>query len=260
MKANLFGIVVLAIIGLVAAITTLWHKNEGFRNAVTAAWNRVVAAGRAFGNAVRAVFSAVGSAISSWVNGARSAFNSAVSAVGSMASGIGSKINQVIQFFTSLPGKIVSALSGIGGRLASIGSNMISSLANALSPGAIISKIKGVIGDAIGFAKRLLGIASPSKVFRQIGAWTGEGLVIGLDSSTRAVKAGAGRLARAVIDAGTPDRLNLDVPHVPRRTAAGGPGTAFAPTINIHSLQPNRELARIISDALEDWWRRKGQR
>jgi hypothetical protein len=38
---------------------------------------------------------------------------------------------------------------------------------------------KGLFGDLIGIAKKILGIASPSKVFKKIGAWTAEGFGIG---------------------------------------------------------------------------------
>lgn len=47
--------------------------------------------------------------------------------------------------------------------------------------GAVISAITGVVGGAIGAAKRALGIASPSKVFAAIGDNTGAGFVEGVE-------------------------------------------------------------------------------
>lgn len=282
MAANPIGIVVLAIAGLVAALVALYQNNETVRKAIDTAWNAIKSAIGAVVNwftrsawpAIRSAFNALAGAagsvgralssafnaakrvISGWANSARSAFNAVVSAVRTMGSNISNGINGIVGFFRSLPGKISSALSGIGSRMASIGRNMISSLANALSPGAIISKIKSVIGDAIGFAKRLLGIASPSKVFTDIGRQTGKGLEIGLERSTRLVRSAAGSMAAAVIDAGTPGALTA-----PALAGAGlRGGTVFAPTINVNALHPTPETGRIIADAVEKAWRKRGVR
>ena len=40
---------------------------------------------------------------------------------------------------------------------------------------------EGLFDDLIGIAKKILGIASPSKVFKQLGKWTAEGFGIGWD-------------------------------------------------------------------------------
>lgn len=46
---------------------------------------------------------------------------------------------------------------------------------------AIIDTIGGVVGGAIDWAKGLLGIGSPSKLFRQFGDWTMQGLALGIE-------------------------------------------------------------------------------
>lgn len=51
----------------------------------------------------------------------------------------------------------------------SIGSNIISGLVAGLTPGPLLDAIGNVVGGAIDHAKKLLGIASPSKVFAEIG-------------------------------------------------------------------------------------------
>jgi hypothetical protein len=40
---------------------------------------------------------------------------------------------------------------------------------------------KNLFGDLVDIAKKILGIASPSKVFAQLGRWSAEGFGIGFD-------------------------------------------------------------------------------
>lgn len=74
--------------------------------------------------------------------------------------------------------------------LAQVGSDMIAGLALGISnaAGAVLSAITGVVGGAIDMAKSLLHINSPSKVFAEIGAYTGEGLAVGVEDATPGVQ------------------------------------------------------------------------
>lgn len=47
--------------------------------------------------------------------------------------------------------------------------------------GAVVGAISSTVGNVAGTAKRMLGINSPSRVFRQFGSWVSEGLAIGID-------------------------------------------------------------------------------
>jgi len=70
-----------------------------------------------------------------------------------------------------------------------IGANMIMGLVSGItgSAGKVIEAISGAVGGAVTAAKRMLGIASPSKVFEGIGDYSGEGLVQGLEGKSQAV-------------------------------------------------------------------------
>jgi len=69
--------------------------------------------------------------------------------------------------------------------LGEIGSQMILGLAQGItgSASAVFNAITGCVSGAIDGAKKLLGIASPSKVFAEIGSQTGAGMAGGVDNS-----------------------------------------------------------------------------
>jgi hypothetical protein len=76
-------------------------------------------------------------------------------------------------------------LAGLGGQMVSFGADLVMGLVNGItgSAGAIVNAVTGAVGGAITSAKKLLGIASPSKVFAEIGGYTGEGFAAGVDDS-----------------------------------------------------------------------------
>lgn len=64
--------------------------------------------------------------------------------------------------------------------------------------GAVVSKVKGVIGSAKDKAKSLLGINSPSKVFAEYGRNTIQGFINGLDRDQNKLKRGMDRVMGTV--------------------------------------------------------------
>ncbi len=77
---------------------------------------------------------------------------------------------------------VVDYLSNLS--LASIGTDLINGLIDGIinmGPN-VLSAITGIADGAINAAKKALGIASPSTVFAEIGGYTGQGFVDGVDS------------------------------------------------------------------------------
>lgn len=85
--------------------------------------------------------------------------------------------------------------------LAATGSDIIQGLINGVNNKArdLISSVKGVVNDAIEGAKNLLGIKSPSRVFMEIGKYTGEGMAIGMERSAKLVDDASKVMANASI-------------------------------------------------------------
>lgn len=78
---------------------------------------------------------------------------------------------------------LIDGLASIPGKVTSIGSNIIQGLVKGVTgaAGKLIDAVKGAVGDAIEGAKNLLGIHSPSRVFREIGQYTMQGAALGVD-------------------------------------------------------------------------------
>lgn len=78
---------------------------------------------------------------------------------------------------------LINGLASIPGQVTSIGSNIIQGLVNGVTgaAGKLIDAVKGAVGDAIEGAKNLLGIKSPSRVFRKIGQYVMQGAALGVD-------------------------------------------------------------------------------
>lgn len=84
---------------------------------------------------------------------------------------------------TQFASNLINGLASIPGQVTSIGSNIIQGLVNGVTgaAGKLIDAVKGAVGDAIEGAKNLLGIKSPSRVFRKIGQYVMQGAALGVD-------------------------------------------------------------------------------
>ncbi len=140
---------------------------------------------------------------------------------------------------------VVEFLSGIS--LTQIGSDILNGLIDGIinmGPN-MLKAITGVVDGAIGAAKKLLGIASPSKVFAEIGMNTGEGFAGGVEDTAPDAQA-------AMTDMVDPG------PAVAKASAgapAAGASSSSAPTVHIENLYLAGEKAseaetQSLSEAL----------
>ena len=163
---------------------------------------------------VSTIISAMASFVSSIVSGTASALSAISSFVSSAISAIVSFVSQIVSNITSgmsqfvsaivsgganavsavvsMGSQIVSSITGFVGDMVSAGADLIRGLVNGIKSmaGAAVNAAKSVVGDAIAGAKNLLGINSPSRVFRSFGEYTMQGLEIGINRmANRAVGA-----------------------------------------------------------------------
>lgn len=148
--------------------------------------SNAVNAGASFVSSIAGFMSALPGNIASWLSGA---ISTVVGWVTQFASNAASAASQ----FGS---KLRSGLEAIPGTLGNIGSNIVQGLVNGVTgaAGKLIDAVKGAVDDAIQGAKNLLGIKSPSRVFRKIGQYVMQGAALGVDD-------GAGLLLKSTDDA-----------------------------------------------------------
>jgi phage-related protein len=143
-----------------------------------AAWvanmaSNAVSAGSRFISGIAGFMSALPGNMASWLSGVISIVVGWVSQFASNATSAAS------QFASNL----INGLASIPGKVTSIGSNIIQGMVNGVTSaaGRLIDSVKGAVDNAINAAKNLLGIHSPSRVFRKIGQYTMQGAALGVD-------------------------------------------------------------------------------
>jgi phage-related protein len=160
-----------------------------------------------------------------------------------MKSGIINTIHGIVSAVTGLKTKIVSTLKGIN--LASVGRQVIQGFINGIKSmaGAVGSAIKSVAGNVTKKIKGELGIHSPSRVFMEIGAFTGEGLAIGISDMEDMVARATQGLADASFGTINSEEINPIKGKVqPGQTGQTGDQTNYnAPLMNIENYYQNTD-------------------
>ena len=135
--------------------------------------SNAVSAGSQFVSSIAGFLSALPGEIASWLSGVISTVVGWVSEFARNAASAAS------QFASNL----IGGLASIPDKVISIGSNIIQGMVKGVTGAAsrLIDSVKGAVGDAIDAAKNLLGIHSPSRVFRKIGQYTMQGAALGVD-------------------------------------------------------------------------------
>ncbi len=134
--------------------------------------------------------------------------------VGVFTLDLGKAWDGIVGIFTGAGQAILNGLEGWGENISDwltganqwivdtfgdIGVDAIAGLIDGFLQGSVdlYNTITDVVGGAIGWAKDLLGIQSPSKVFAEMGAYSAEGYAQGLRSNYRMVQAAAGGMGMA---------------------------------------------------------------
>lgn len=169
-------------------------------------------------------------------------------AVGAVTDAAGRLVGAV----RSVVDRVVETVSGVVGTMLRIGGDIIQGIVDGIrgAIGRVTQAARDIANSVSGPVKKLLGIASPSRLMRYYGQMTGEGLVDGLAGEERAVAAQAEQLAAAVAAP-----LNAVGPSLNMTVQAPSQTVTQVVTIRHEVTSPDmsvreydaRELARIIA-------------
>lgn len=222
MMTNPIGLIVVAIVALVAIFVIAWKKSETFRNIVIGTWNAIKsAAAHVFGwlkgfigkiwngikNVTQAVWngiknavinpvknfigflkSGIGNAKTFIVNGWNAIKSKTGEIWNGIKNGIRDKWQAVMSFIREIPGKIRGIFSNAGSWLINAGKKIISGLLDGI--GDMIGKVKDKLGELTNLVPSWKGPARrDAKLLRPAGELIIGGLVKGMDRQTPKVKA-----------------------------------------------------------------------
>ena len=212
MFANPIGLVVAAIAGLIVWLVYLWNTNDGFRDAVISAWNKILEVGKNVWNWISNFFTV---SIPNAINTAINFFSQLPTKIGTFLSNSITKMSQFVRDLGSkgleaaknLISNITSGLSGLPSKMFEIGKNIIQGMINGVKNMAskVVDSVKGVVNNAISGAKKLLGIHSPSRVFMEIGEYTSEGMAIGIEQNEDMVQ----KASENMVNTAIPDEIKV---------------------------------------------------
>lgn len=213
-----------------------------FNNMISTIVNYVVSRFNTLKNNISTIFNNVKNTISNIWGNIKSFFSNALNNIvstvsnrfSSMISTVRERMYSVYNNIRDIWNNVKSFLYGVD--LRSIGKNIIQGLINGVKSMAssVVNSVRGVVNDAISGAKRLLGIHSPSRVFKQIGVFTGEGFEIGINSMVRDIQKASDNMTAASIP---------DLPKVDQLT------TGINNISSSHNADSSN-IASIIADAI----------
>ena len=167
-----------------------------------------------------------------------------------IGTGLISSIPRLIEYWKKVPKSIIDNFKETDwGKL---GKDLVDGFKNGISKAWTNLKkwFKDLFGDLIGIAKKILGIASPSKVFKKIGVFTAEGFGAGFEDEFAHVK-------DDMEDALNFDDASVGINASIRKVGAGAAGGALGGTsignitINIDGAKYTDEQSLASAIALE---------
>ncbi|MET7900354.1 phage tail tape measure protein [Streptomyces sp. NPDC005355] len=282
-KANVFVLVIGAIVGLAAVLVMAYQKSETFRNIVLGVWGAVKAAISGAVDGIKVAISwfanlpgliagwfntaknwaiARWNALVSWLKGFPGKVIGAISSLGGrlwstvsaaggrMVSAISSKISSAISWVRGLPGRAVSALGNLGSKLYNAGRSLISGFISGITSkaGELYGKAKGLVSKV-----RNLFPFSPAKE----GPFSGRGYTLysgrslisgfaqGITQQQGAVTAAMARVAQAGQDALNGSAPALTVGQGALTTPRGGSAGG-----QVGAAAPQQQpVVRVVIDA-----------
>ena len=218
---------------------------------ITGAWNGISSFLSGIMSGISSLISSTWNGITSGISGFMSGITSTISngwnTVVSTVTTAGSNIVNAVT--TAFSGAVEGAKNFISGAI-DVGANLINGFVDGVKnfAGNLINAVGDAVSGAINWAKNLLGIHSPSRVFKQFGVYTDQGFIIGVNSKAEQVAKSVGNMAQGAINAFTDKDLSGTFQdELSSVDGALGSLTAYDPNVNFEggSLTVGQQPADI---------------
>lgn len=172
MAANPIALIVLAVIALIAIFVVLWKKCDKFREFWIKLWEGIK----------KVVKVAI-----DWV---KENWKILLLALVNPFAALFAYLYKTNPKFREWVNKVIDIIKGLPKKIINIGKNIATGLWEGIKSMTswLYEKIKGWVGKPIKWAKKILKIKSPSRVWRdEIGQWLPKGLAVGIEANTDSV-------------------------------------------------------------------------
>ena len=243
--------IIAVITAIVATVTTVLNAVSNF---VTGMINFFTTLGSTISSLVSGFINAIVGFFASLPGRALAAVRSIVSLLGgvftaaqaAVTARVRALVNSAVNFIRTLPSRAKAALGNVGSVLTAAGRQLVQGMINGIrsAAGALVSAAKNVVSGAINGAKSLLGISSPSKVFAEIGRFTGEGFVQGFEGTEADIERAAQQTVGKIQDAFQVDMMPV--------AAIAAPQLAGLEDVRKQLDDASQRLGQDSSEALFD--------
>lgn len=183
-----------------------------------------------------------------------------IGGIGSLVYAVFGLIGDLFGFLIGIPGMIYDAFEGMGASGEQAGSDLMTGLEDGISGNAtaVVQAVISACSNAILAAEKILGIASPSKVFHGIGKNVSKGAELGILAGVDGVENASTAMGSAAVDAANDNAgaAPLVRPGGAANSNAGAAAQGGAPqvhiTVEVKGGNTNAETGKAVADATED--------
>lgn len=231
------------------AVTGMWSSVQAvFTNTINAIKSFFTAGFNAMKNVANTTMGSMRSIITSVWNTIKGVFTSVVNSIKStissgfsnVVSTIRTKMTEAVTAVKTKMTEMLGKVTGAAKDFLQAGKDLVQGLIDGITQmtAAAIGAITGVVDSVVEKAKSLLKIKSPSRVFKQIGEYTGEGLAQGIAGTYDMVERASAKLAQAAV----PD---ISMEYVTPEGIRSSLSSAVNGTVDVSATENNRLLAEI---------------
>ncbi|GGA56408.1 hypothetical protein GCM10007416_32000 [Kroppenstedtia guangzhouensis] len=198
--------------GITSFFSGIWESIKGYFNQAIA-WIVSIVGERfqVMSSLIQSIMSTVRSILTTVWNYIKNTFRNALDFVKALVTGdfkgmknaIRNQMDNVRATIRNIWNRVMAFFRGIN--LSKTGRDIIQGLINGIKrmASSVTKAVTGVVDGAINWAKKKLGIASPSRVFMELGEYTGEGFKIGISSMLGDIRRVSDQMAQTAISTTT---------------------------------------------------------